>query len=229
MNYKFSQIRNRVYLVRADTQYSLSSMFVRLQEFYESPINGIKGCYFTLEDYMDKYAETRWHKNFSYFEDWSGFNVPGEVIREFYETFENYYSNKEFKLFTEIESIGEDIMFGDDKFYIVGIYGKKIKPAILNHELSHAYWYLYHNYKTKMQKALDKLNPTVYQTMQAKLISMGYDSETMQDEICSYLATTKRGAIICVFGLDPKTRIPTTFKKIFNKYNNCIKAQVAER
>ena len=44
-----------VYCVTYDTQYDLCMSFVRIQEFYESP--KFKGQYFTLEEYMDYWAE----------------------------------------------------------------------------------------------------------------------------------------------------------------------------
>ena len=63
-------------------QYLLCSTHIRLQEFFESPFKEIKGKYFTLEQYMDRYAAE--YGNFTYFSEWHGMNVPGHVFMKWY-------------------------------------------------------------------------------------------------------------------------------------------------
>ena len=69
-----------IFLVRFDTQYALASTFLRIQEHYES--SRFRNRVFTLEEYMDWYAER--FGAFTYYQDWSGFNVPSTAFDPFY-------------------------------------------------------------------------------------------------------------------------------------------------
>jgi hypothetical protein len=75
------KIADGIYLLRFKTQYELTSTFLRVQEYYESP--RFQGRIFTLEQFMDWYAAQ--YGSFSYFEDWSGFNVPSTAFQPFFD------------------------------------------------------------------------------------------------------------------------------------------------
>ena len=55
---QFKKLRNDIILINAKDQYELASTFIRLQEFYESPFSEIKGHTFSMEEYMDIYANS---------------------------------------------------------------------------------------------------------------------------------------------------------------------------
>src|SRR5882757_828898 len=74
------KVADGIYLLRFKTQYELTSTFLRVQEHYESP--EFHGRIFSLEQYMDWYAEQ--YGNFTYYQDWSGFNVPSTAFAPFY-------------------------------------------------------------------------------------------------------------------------------------------------
>jgi len=75
-----TRLANDIFLLRFDTQYELASTFLRIQEHYES--SRFRKRVFSLEDYMDWYAAE--YGAFTYFEDWSGFNVPSTALAPFY-------------------------------------------------------------------------------------------------------------------------------------------------
>src|SRR6185503_8648159 len=75
-----SKIADGVFLVRFDTQYGLASTFLRIQEHYES--SRFRNRVFSLEQFMDWYADQ--FGAFTYYEDWSGFNVPSTALEPFY-------------------------------------------------------------------------------------------------------------------------------------------------
>jgi hypothetical protein len=75
------KVAEGIYLLRFKTQYELTSTFLRVQEHYESP--QFHGRIFTLEQYMDWYVAD--NGAFTYFQDWSGFNVPSTAFQPFYE------------------------------------------------------------------------------------------------------------------------------------------------
>lgn len=76
-----SRIAKDIYLLRFKTQYELAATFLRVQEHYESP--RFHGRIFSLEQFMDWYAKR--YGNFTYYEDWAGFNVPSTALQPFYE------------------------------------------------------------------------------------------------------------------------------------------------
>src|SRR3989344_6116167 len=98
--------KKNVYLVVAPSQYQLAATFMRFQEHYESPY--FRKKIFSVEEYMDWYARKR--GNFTYYKDWSGFNIPSWVLAPFYEGKFDPLLEKErvfLKLFSGIQ----------DKFY----------------------------------------------------------------------------------------------------------------
>ena len=72
-----------IFVLTFDSQYDLCMSFLRIQEFYESPV--YHGRYFTLEDYMDYWSKEYGQGSFNYLDVWNGFNVPGSVIKKWIE------------------------------------------------------------------------------------------------------------------------------------------------
>src|ERR1700730_3525707 len=89
-----STIGKGIYLLRFKTQYQLTATFLRVQEHYESP--RFHGRIFSLEQYMDWYASR--YGNFTYYQDWAGFNVPSTALQPFYEGKFDPLSEKEMQL-----------------------------------------------------------------------------------------------------------------------------------
>src|ERR1035438_5938399 len=63
------------------TQNKLARAFIRLQEFYESPYPTIRRKYFTVDQFAKLYTKT--FGEFSYYTDWHGFNLPGNIVQQF--------------------------------------------------------------------------------------------------------------------------------------------------
>ena len=83
---KVNLIGDNIFHFSYENRYKLTSSFIRMQEYYESPYNDIRNKYFTLDYYMDVYAKENYGV-FSYFEDWNGFNIPGNSILKWEEQF----------------------------------------------------------------------------------------------------------------------------------------------
>lgn len=216
------QIRSGVYHVNCVTQYELTSMFMRLQEFYESPIRNFKGRFFKHEEYFDAYANVQKDKQFTYFDDWSGFNVPDEVIKKFWELFQHDLWKKEFDLMRMI------LLDSDSPYYVIGTYGKSDSGTI-QHELAHAYWYLYPEYRDEMMNHISSMNvlksntsglETKLEIIQNVFMDNGYDVSVLNDETQAYLATSSRGYLKDTFGeAFNDIRIPSSFKKTFKEFD----------
>lgn len=170
-----------------DTQYEVSSTFLRLQEFYESPYPLIRGKRFDLEEYMDTYAADK--GNFTYTSDWSGFNVPGHIVDEFMDVYGEHMLTKEYVLFDAIaNNTGEW-----EKYYIIASSkdgGKKNNPLeVMKHEVAHGMFYLVPEYQKEMTtiaEKVDKKHPELGQ----KLKDMGYCDEVILDELQAYFAAS---------------------------------------
>jgi len=166
--------------LKARNQYQLASTFMRLQEFYESPFKDIQNKYFTIEQYMDRYAEK--YENFTYTADWSGFNVPGNVVNKFFDKFRNDLLDKETKLYNLIQDNLES-----NKYYLIGTY---TDDTVIDHELSHAFYYLDPKFRKKMDNLTDSLSTKHHKLFFRTLENQGYCKKVLKDETQAYLATS---------------------------------------
>lgn len=187
-----------VYL-KFKNQYETCSTFMRLQEFYESPFKDIRGKFFTLEDFMDRYAKGQ--GNFTYTTDWGGFNVPGNVVREFFKTFNGELLNKE----EQLRELLKPYIEGEDKFYVIAMYD----DGPFEHELCHALYYLNPEFKARADALVKALPTTVKETVKKWLLNKGYSSPLVTDETNAYLSTGTKKELARWFG-----------KKIAAKYKD---------
>jgi len=221
MSYTFTEIKKNVYLVEAETQYDLCSMFLRPQEFYESPFDNCKGKYFTLEEYMDTYAKEK--GNFTYFSDWGGFNIPSGNFWCFLEAFRYDLKEKEIILRQGIQGLHARKNV-TEKFYVIG--SVKGDSRVVEHEIAHAYWYFYPEYRQKMKYLIAKLDDNLFELACNNLIAQGYCEQMLLDELQAYLATTnKKDYLLRYFGWTEisKVKVPSSFKKYFKEFDSAHK------
>ena len=205
-----------IYLFEYPNQYQLTSTLIRLQEYYESKFGNIKYKYFTLEDIIDVYSED--NGTFTYFGDWSGFNVPGKAVRSFYKKFfleHGDLTKKERELFDLI--IKNIFSYNKtNNFYIIAIYTRRD----INHEFAHAFYYLDKDYKIEINKLISKYK---YKKEVGKwLCRMKYSEEEREDEMQAYLSTSSRSYLTSLGFLKGWT-IPKEFKSCYQKYKKLWK------
>jgi len=210
------KVTDNIFLIKMKNQYQLTSTFMRLQEFYESPYESIRGNYFTVEEYMDTYAEDT--GNFTYNTDWNGFNVPGDVVNKFFSLFENgmkgrHYLRKEYDLGMLLQNAGVTEL---EKFYVIGVHEDKLDT--MRHEMAHAFYYTDEKFHKKMIQQLNKLSLNTYHDIRCKLIAMGYCEEVIADEIQAYLSTSNYWDLIKDFGVVNAIRINiSAFRQVFKE------------
>ena len=208
LEFEFSEIAPSVFLFKFTNQYQLTSAFARLQEFYEFPNNKLRQQYFTLEDFLDNcYLH---YKKISYFDDWAGFNLPGESVKEFYNIFHtenNGLLKKEKQIF---DIICEKIFpkYEQNNFYIIGVYSKKD----IDHELAHSFYSLSKKYKNCMDSLIKKLNKTIFLANWLK--DLGYAKPEVNDEIQAYLSTSSKEELSNL-GMKLKIKNVSEFRKTF--------------
>lgn len=133
-----------IYNLTFPSKYQMCSTMLRFQEHYESP--RFRGKEFSLEEYMDWYAGLQPENRFTYFDDWGGFNVPGDVVLAMadYDDFSPRTQKEQLviDLFSDVEGA----------FYVIGTTEDE-DFAALAHEMVHALYYLHSDYA----KAADRL------------------------------------------------------------------------
>lgn len=195
--------------VKAETQYELTSAFMRLQEYYESPYINIRGQYFTLEEYMDAYAANK--GNFTYCTDWNGFNVPGEVVFDFDVAFGDDRRDLLKKEETLLQLIEDNRT--TPLFYVIGTHDENESP--IEHEYAHAFWYLFPEYKEAMKKRLKNMPHHIKTQACAGLSQLGYTTGVMEDEVQAFMATSDLGYLGSRLNIDIKDRLVKVWINMF--------------
>lgn len=188
-----------IYHIVFDSQYLMASTFLRFQEYYESP--KFRGKIFTLETYMDWYVKTNGNGEFTYFNDWGGFNIPSEALIPFYQGKFDPLSRKEkilLRMFKKVQG----------EFYIIGT-GRGERDGYKEHELVHALLNTDKAYSAKVSDCLDEFN-TYY--LRKKLEKMKYRKELVYDEINAYAITNWTGALV---GYKSRS-LSVALKKVFS-------------
>lgn len=209
-DYSIRKIMPHVYHLHFDSAYDLAMHFIRAQEYYESP--RFHHQIFTLVDYMEWYAKEHEHGKgaFTYPKDWTGFNVPSEVLREIYKSstnipdFNRYdqlmstlvsqVSYEEFQLFSKNPADWRP--HSCPKFYFIGTSEENHKKEqvrdekdTLAHELAHAQYYVNPRYREQMSLCLVEMHPEERSGARQALTEMGYHYSTIEDETQAYCAT----------------------------------------
>ena len=162
------KVADGIYLLRFKTQYELTSTFLRVQEHYESP--QFHGRIFTLEQYMDWYVAE--NGAFTYFQDWSGFNVPSTAFQPFYEGKFDPLTEKEKRLLGLFRNL-------QGRFYVIGVYddGK-------THELAHALLFIDDDYRKAVREAMRGYDTSA---LEKQLAEAGYARHVIPDEVQAYI------------------------------------------
>lgn len=166
------KVADGIYLLRFKTQYQLASTFLRIQEHYESP--EFHGRIFTLEQYMDWYAAQR--GNFTYYQDWSGFNVPSTALQPFYDGKFDPLTEKEQRLLGLFKKLR-------GRFYIIGIYDGGHRGS-LTHELAHALFFIDEDYRDAVRGAMRGYDTS---RLEKQLADAGYARHVIPDEVQAYI------------------------------------------
>lgn len=181
IKYKIKEVKPNVFAVIVKEKYDRAMLFCRVQEYYESPNKKFRGKDFSMWDYMKWYASN--HTGFSYAGDWSGFNIPFDVLEKCYrnmQKFETPYDEIMYKIYWQIQT-----MKGNGKAYVIG--AGDTKGWTFQHEVCHGLWYTNPQYKKAAKVVLDAIDPNHYIIFRKNLLDMGYTDKVIDDEIQAYL------------------------------------------
>ena len=181
IKYKVKEVKPNVFAVIVKDKYDRAMLFCRYQEFYESPNPKFRGKDFSIWDYMKWYSSNR--KGFSYADDWSGFNIPYDVLEKCIDaqfSTETPYDDVMYYIYVEIAKLKKD-----GKAYIIGA-GDMLGDTF-QHEVCHGLWYTNPKYKKAAKMVLDTIEPNDYVIFRKNLLDMGYTDKVIDDEIQAYL------------------------------------------
>jgi hypothetical protein len=182
IKYKITEVKPNVFTVVVKEKYDRAMLFCRVQEYYESPNTKFRGKDFSMWDYMKWYASN--HNGFSYADDWSGFNIPFDVLEKCYrnmQKFETPYDEVMYKIYWEIQTIKKG-----GKAYVIG--AGDTTGWTFQHEVCHGLWYTNAAYKKQAKIVLNTIDPNDYVIFRKNLLDMGYTDKVIDDEIQAYLS-----------------------------------------
>jgi hypothetical protein len=187
MKYKLDQYPNEknIFIVTTDNQYDLAMLFMRAQEYYESPFKQIKGKEFTIIKFMELYSKRFGDGSFTYTTDWAGFNVPSKVLNTLYGPGYKYHINDPNEYDEYMEVILSSIK--SKEFYLIGAVKKD--TATIEHELCHARFALDKEYRKRVREILKMLPNKMKKKIENYLLAIGYCQGTLEDELQAYISS----------------------------------------
>jgi hypothetical protein len=201
---KKTRLADGIFLVRFDTQYELASTFLRVQEHYES--SRFRNRVFSLEEYMDWYAAE--FGAFTYFQDWSGFNVPSSA-------FDAFFQGKFDPLLEKEERLLRLFRREPTPYYVIGI----ASEMDLKHELAHALFFTRPAYRSAVLAAMRGYDTSALKNRLAKL---GYHRSVLVDEAHAYLVAPADARAVAARALAPLRK---DLRAIYRKYSTGIRAR----
>lgn len=169
---KADKITDQIMLVSTDTQEALGLMFLRFQEYYESP--EWRGKIFTLGQFRAWYSSYAGQN--SYQKDWTGFNIPSYVLVPFIQGLFDPLTPAE-------QEFLELFRYRQDRFYIIG--AQAGDPETLDHEICHGLYYTNDKYRSAVDRVLEEDRQILLPVRRA-IKDMMYHPEVIDDEVHAY-------------------------------------------
>jgi hypothetical protein len=188
MKYRILQNADNIFSLECDNNYDLAMCFLRVQEFYESTSSMFRGKNFSICNYMNWYSKTQSsEKCFTYPLDWEGFNISSEQIKKCYSVTDLEYRTEYDYLIIQTHNYISDLV-DNQNYYLIGYVKNRKDESVYKHELSHAFFCLYEDYKNSMTKLVNE-EKVLKKDVSKSLKKLGYPSHVITDEIQAYFAT----------------------------------------
>jgi hypothetical protein len=183
INYTIKEVKPKVYAVTVPDNYHRPMLFMRVQEYYESPNPLFRGKSFDIWDYIEWYSRN--HRDaFTYAFDWGGFNIPLEIAYNCYDTLKDGYTPYDEIMENIIHTIYE--MNGDScDGYIIG--AGDLDGETFIHEVCHGLYHTNPLYKELADEITATIPTPLYKSMMKNLMDSGYTIGVIDDEIQAYM------------------------------------------
>lgn len=189
------EILPNIFAVVIKNDYDRGMLFCRYQEYYESPFDEVRGRNITLEDFMKIYTEKNKKTSFTYTDDWSGYNIPSEVLVKASKMFldsRTTYDEIMSDIIEHCQNIVKNKNYGENHpWYLIGV--DKLSSKTMNHEIAHGLYCTNVHYKVEMDYLISHIKPSVFTHFKKSLLNIGYhdDVKIINDEIQAYMSTGK--------------------------------------
>lgn len=181
--FQLQNIKDRIYLVTCGSHYDTTMLFLRYQEYYESPNPRFRNNSFTLTEYMSWYSKDRNKGYFSYPEDWGGFNFPAKIIQEVWDKGISDPNHYDYLMRGLLGMIKDD---GAEDAYLIGTFEGQDYDRYLRHEIAHGLFYTNSTYQMNTKNLIGKLPYNVFTRVKDALHKKGYPSLVVEDEMQAY-------------------------------------------
>ena len=177
---------DHIWAIKVLDSHSRAMIFLRAQEFYESAFEEIIGKQFKFSNYMDRYKQHYGKQEFTYGEDWSGFNIPSTVLEKcMFNIPKEEVNNYDKIMISCIETIKS--IEGDHNYYLLGV--DELDNHLLEHEFAHAMYFTLPEYKSVMDNLTNSCDVAIRDGMFKCITDYGYADHVLMDEMQAYMST----------------------------------------
>lgn len=218
IKYKIKKLTDKIVAIEVPDDWDRAMLFLRAQEYYESGSPLFKGKDFDIWDYIKWYSKNMNQSgDFSYPNDWVGFNLPVKVIAN---CLDGQKTTK-----TPYDEFMEELLYilinrydvSEDEGYVIGV--KKFKGREFLHEISHALWYTNSEYQKRAKELIKIVPDFAIESMTNRLKAMGYAKSVIPDEITAHCSTGDMLFILsCNNATLAKEIYAPRFEKLFKEY-----------
>jgi hypothetical protein len=221
IKYKIKEVKPGIFLAEFKDSYDMCMTFCRYQEYYESPNPNFRNKPFNFFDFVKWYSQKYGNGNFTYTNDWSGFNIPSNKLLDCFNSIDiswdspcndhNQYDETMSDIINAIRLKMLNKPIGKlENYYLIGAMDGNERT--IRHEVAHGMFYLNKEYKKEMLTLVKALKPTFRKKFYQDLEKIGYTKQVLPDEAQAFLATGWKDYFTPLKGED------APFIKVFNKY-----------
>jgi hypothetical protein len=205
------EVQEKVYAVKVEDQKIRAFLFLRYQEFYESHSEEFRSNHFSINDYVDFYVDFTQKGMFTYGVDWSGFNIPSNVIEE---CMKNIPDKNEYDRIMKsiVDTIKQETNNG--LFYLIGV-DSVDNSWVLRHEVAHGLYFTNQKYKYQADAITSCLSKTTHKRLKEIIMNMGYNEFVVNDEINAYLSTGAIKSMLEIKGIEKEIK---KYEELFSKF-----------
>jgi len=188
IEYDIKEVIKNVFAVIVPDDYDRAMLFLRVQEFSESPNSAFRGHTFDMWEYVKWYSEKYNNgEGFSYPLDWSGFNVSLETALRCYNMLPFRYTTEYDIIFRRIlQKILKKVPRRERKdVYLISF--DKMGSRTMRHEMHHAHYFTSKAYRKAADALARKIPKVTHKKLRRNLHAMGYYSGVMRNELQAYL------------------------------------------
>lgn len=178
------ELTTEVYHLKFKDDDEMIMHFIRFSEYYESADKNLYRSKFTMDEALDHYKQNRGK---TYFDGVGAFNLPVSIMSKMASEYGNSLTDREKFIMSLVYNI-RTVSEGTLKYLIITS-GKDDEPDEIQHEISHALYYIDPAYRLKMDSLTRLLPKRVKQELYKFLEHEQYNQSVYDDELQSYMAT----------------------------------------